>query len=148
VDVETGFVKILRYLAIDDCGRMLNPMIVEGQIHGGICQGIGGALFENFAYDDAGNPLSTTFMDYLMPGTTDIPNIEVGHLETPSTFINGIKGVGESGAIAPPAALAAAVEDAIAPIGRCFVNQTPLTPERVLSYVDEARAGKGGPDAL
>jgi aerobic carbon-monoxide dehydrogenase large subunit len=144
VDVETGFVKIVRYLAIDDCGRMLNPMIVEGQIHGGICQGIGGAMFEDFVYDEAGNPLSTTFLDYLMPGTTDIPNIEVGHLETPSTFINGVKGVGESGTIAPAAALAAAVEDAIAPIGRCFVNQTPLTPERVLSYVDAAREARGG----
>jgi carbon-monoxide dehydrogenase large subunit len=140
LDIETGHVKILRYLAVDDCGRMINPMIVKGQIHGAICQGIGGAMFEDFAYDDAGNPLSTTFMDYLMPGSTDIPDIEVFHLETPSSFINGLKGVGESGSIAPSATLAAAVDDAIAPIGRCFVNQTPITPERVLAYIDQARA--------
>ncbi len=147
LDIETGHVKILRYLAVDDCGRMINPMIVRGQIHGAICQGIGGALFEHFAYDAEGNPLSTTFMDYLMPGTTDIPDIEVFHLETPSNFINGLKGVGESGSIAPAAVLAAAIENAIVPLGRCFVNETPLTPERVLTYIDQARAsGTKGSD--
>jgi carbon-monoxide dehydrogenase large subunit len=143
VDIETGHVRVLRYVAVDDCGRMINPMIVKGQIHGGICQGIGGTLYEQFLYDDEGNPLSTTFLDYLMPNATDIPDIETGHLETPSPFtINGVKGTGESGTIAPPAAIAAAVEDAIAPLGRVVVAETPLTPERVLGYVDHARAAR------
>jgi aerobic carbon-monoxide dehydrogenase large subunit len=140
VDVETGQVVLRRYVAVDDCGRMINPMIVEGQIHGGVCQGIGGTLYEEFQYDADGNPLSTTFLDYLLPNANDIPAIEVGHLETPSPFtINGLKGTGESGTIGPPAAIAAAVEDALSPLGHVFIGETPLTPERVLGYVDSAR---------
>jgi carbon-monoxide dehydrogenase large subunit len=145
VDAETGQVKLLRYACVDDCGRMINPMIVEGQIHGAVCQGIGGTLYEEFQFDEAANPLSTTFLDYLMPNTLDIPDIEVVSIETPSPFtINGLKGTGESGTIGPPASIAAAVEDALAPIGRVFVGETPLTPERVLGYVDAARASAAG----
>jgi aerobic carbon-monoxide dehydrogenase large subunit len=142
VDEETGVVKLLRYAAVDDCGRMINPMIVEGQIHGAVCQGIGGTLYESFVYDEDANPLSTTFLDYLLPGASDIPNIEIAALETPSPFtINGVKGTGESGTIGPPASIAAAVEDAIWPIGRVFVGETPITPEAVLAYIDRAREG-------
>ena len=140
VDERTGKVELLRYACVDDCGRMINPMIVEGQIHGAVCQAIGGTLYEEFKFDDDGNPLSTTFLDYLMPNATDIPDIEVVSIETPSPFtINGLKGTGESGTIGPPAAIASAVEDALLPIGRVFVAETPLTPERVLGYVDAAR---------
>jgi carbon-monoxide dehydrogenase large subunit len=140
VDGETGKVNVLRYVAVDDHGRMINPMIVEGQTHGGVCQALGGALFEEFRYDEMGNPLSTTFLDYLMPNATDIPDIEVSHLETLSPVtVLGIKGAGESGTLSPAPALAAAVEDAIAPLGRVFVGETPLTPERVLTLVDLAR---------
>ena len=139
VDRETGLTRVLRYVAVSDCGRMINPMVVDGQVHGGVCQGLGGALCEELAYDDAANPLSTTLLDYQMPNATDIPSIEVVHLETPSPFTRkGMKGVGEGGTIAPGAVIAAAVEDALLPVGRVFVSQTPLTPERVLSYVDEA----------
>jgi carbon-monoxide dehydrogenase large subunit len=116
-------------------------MIVEGQIHGAVAQSIGGTLYEEFQFDDAANPLSTTFLDYLMPNALDVPDIEVTSLETPSPFtINGLKGTGESGTIGPPASIAAAVEDALSPIGPVFVNETPLTPERVLGYADAARA--------
>jgi carbon-monoxide dehydrogenase large subunit len=149
IDPETGYLRLLRYFGVDDCGPRINPMIVEGQLHGALCQGIGGTILEHFVYDDDGNPLSTTFLDYLVPGAPDMPEIELRQLETPSPFtINGIKGTGESGTIGPPAAIAAAVEDAIAPIGRVFVGETPLTPERVLRYLDEARAAGSDPHSL
>jgi carbon-monoxide dehydrogenase large subunit len=141
VDPETGFVKILRYVVVEDCGQMINPTVVEGQVHGGIAQGIGGALLEEFVYDDEGQLLTTTFMDYLLPGSTDIPNIEVSHIETPSPFtVGGIKGMGEGGAIAPGPVLAGAVEDALGALGRAVVNELPLTPDRVCRFVEEATA--------
>jgi carbon-monoxide dehydrogenase large subunit len=140
VDLETGLVELREFFFVDDCGNVVNPRIVEGQLHGATCQGIGGALYEEFLYDDDGNPLSTTFLDYLMPSTTDVPNIVLASIETPSPFtLGGFKGTGESGTIGPPAAIAAAVEDAIACEGRVFVGRTPLTPERVLAYVDAAK---------
>jgi carbon-monoxide dehydrogenase large subunit len=139
VDPETGGVQILRYVVVEDCGRMINPLVVEGQVHGGIAQGIGGALLEEMIYDENGQLLTTTFLDYLLPGATDIPVIEVSHLETPSPFtIEGIKGMGEGGAIAPGAILAAAVEDALRPFGHVVVNELPLTPERVRRFVELA----------
>ena len=118
---------------------MINPMIVEGQIFGGVAQGIGTALFEEFLYDESGQPLSTTFSDYLIPTMTDVPDFRVAHLQTPSPHtIGGIKGMGEGGAIPPGAVIAAAVEDAISLIGQVVVTQLPLTPERVLAYIDAA----------
>jgi carbon-monoxide dehydrogenase large subunit len=140
VDADTGRVTIDRYAVVEDCGRMINPMIVEGQIFGGVAQGIGSALLEEHLYDESGQLLTTTFMDYLLPTATDIPEIEVHHLETPSpTTVEGVKGMGEGGAIAPGAVLAAAVEDALALLGPVVVDQLPLTPERVLGWIDEAR---------
>ena len=120
---------------------MINPLIVDGQVHGGVAQGIGGALLEEMVYDSEGQFQSSTFMDYLLPGPTDIPPIHVTHLETPSPLtIEGIKGMGEGGAIAPGPALAAALTDALSPIGHVFVNELPLTPPRVRRFVEQARA--------
>ena len=139
VDPETGAVEVLEYHIVEDCGRMINPTIVEGQIHGGVAQGIGGALYEELIYDQEGQLLTTSFMDYLIPGATELPDIRISHLETPSpTSPNGVKGVGEGGAVAPYAIMAAAVQDAIRPIGDVFVNELPLTPERVLQFIDRA----------
>jgi carbon-monoxide dehydrogenase large subunit len=141
VDTDTGDIRLLDYVVVEDCGRVINPLIVEGQVHGGVAQGIGGALLEEIVYDDDGQILTTTFMDYLLPGATDVPRIGVAHLETVSPFtIEGIKGMGEGGAIAPGPALAAALADALAPIGHAFVNELPLTPGRVRRFVAEARA--------
>lgn len=144
VDPETGAVEILEYHIVEDCGQMINPTIVEGQIHGGAAQGIGGAFYEELIYDEEGQLLTTTFMDYLIPGPTELPDFRISHLETPSpTSPNGIKGVGEGGAIAPYAIMAAAVQDAIRPIGEVFVNELPLTPERVLGFIDRAAGVTG-----
>jgi carbon-monoxide dehydrogenase large subunit len=145
VDPMTGKTEVLSYAIVEDCGPMINPMIVEGQIFGGVAQGIGTALFEEFLYDENGQPLSSTFSDYLIPTMTDVPDFAVAHLETPSPFtIGGIKGMGEGGAIAPGAVIASAVEDALSHLGEPVVNELPLTPERVLAYIDEATA-PGGP---
>ena len=139
VDAETGGIEILEYHVVEDCGRMINPMVVEGQIHGGIAQGIGGAMLEELIYDDDGQLLTGSFMDYLVPGSLDVPNIVVTHLETPSKITpNGVKGVGEGGAIAPYAVLAAAVEDALRAVGPVFVNEVPLTPSRVRAFAEKA----------
>jgi carbon-monoxide dehydrogenase large subunit len=140
VDPETGFVRIDKLVVVEDCGRMINPLVVDGQVHGGVAQGVGSALLEEFKYDANGQPLVTSFMDYLMPGSTDVPHIEVHHLETPSPFtIHGMKGVGEGGAIGPGALIAGAVEDAIRPLTGAFVNTLPVTPERVLGWIEEGR---------
>src|SRR5207249_4002065 len=116
VDVETGGVKLLRYVVAHDCGKVINPVIVEGQVHGGVAQGIGGALFEDMAYDEAGQLLTGSLMDYALPKADDLPPIETVHLEFPSPRNPlGAKGLGEGGAISPPAAIANAIEDALAP---------------------------------
>ena len=134
VDVETGHVTLLRYIVSEDCGPMINPNVVEGQIAGGTVQGIGGALLEHLAYDDDGNPIATTFMDYLIPTAAEIPTIEHGHIETPSPGPGGYKGVGEGGAIGAPPAVVNAVADALTPFG-ARLTRLPLTPERVLEAV-------------
>ncbi len=145
VDPDTGGIDVLRYAVVEDCGRMINPLVVDGQVHGGVAQGIGGALMEELVYDENAQLLTTTFLEYLLPGTTDIPPISVSHLETLSPFtIEGIKGMGEGGAIAPGPALAAAVADALSPIGHVFVNELPLTPERVRAFAEQAGATRSG----
>ena len=139
VDIETGQVRLLRYIVVEDCGTIINPIIVNGQIQGGVAQGIGSALYEHAVYDGTGQFLTGTFMDYLIPTAADVPQVEIGHIETPSPYtLNGIKGMGEGGAIAPPAAIANAVADALSPFG-VRVNEVPLTPERVLSMLDRAQ---------
>jgi carbon-monoxide dehydrogenase large subunit len=138
VDVVTGEVTLLRYIVSEDCGPMINPDVVEGQIAGGTVQGIGGALYEHFSYDDDGNPLTTTFMDYLLPTTTEVPTIEYGHIETPGPGQGGYKGVGEGGAIGAPPAVVNAVADALAPLG-VKITRLPLSPASIADLVSEAR---------
>jgi carbon-monoxide dehydrogenase large subunit len=140
VDPDLGKIDLLRYAVVEDCGQMINPLIVKGQVHGGVAQGIGGALLEELIYDERGQLTTTSFMDYLLPGATDIPHIEVGHLESPSPFtVEGIKGMGEGGAIAPGPALASALADALTPLGHVQVTELPLTAERVRRIVRSAR---------
>jgi carbon-monoxide dehydrogenase large subunit len=138
VDVETGAVTLVRCVAVHDCGRPINPMIVEGQLHGGIAQGIGSALYEELVYDDAGQLLTATFMDYCPPRADQVPPLDVTSLDYPST-VNplGIKGVGESGIIAGAAAIGNAVEDALADRG-AVVTRVPLTPARVFELLRSA----------
>jgi len=131
VDPATGVVEILRYVVSEDCGLMINPMVVEGQIAGGVVQGIGGVLYEHLVYDEDGNPLTTTFLDYLLPTATEVPTIEYGHIETRSPTPGGHKGMGEGGAIGAPPCVFNAVADALAVRGRRVTDQ-PLSPARVL----------------
>jgi len=135
VDVQTGALKILRHVAMHDCGTPINPMIVEGQLHGGMAQGIGSAMLESLVYDDAGQLLTGTLMDYALPRAADVPAFEVDHLDFPSA-VNplGIKGVGESGVIAPAAAIANAVEDALVPWG-VEINEVPITSGRIFELL-------------
>jgi carbon-monoxide dehydrogenase large subunit len=124
-------VRVLRYVAVDDCGRIVNPALVEGQIAGGIAQGLGGALMEHCVYDDTGQLLSTTLMDYAVPTCADLPPIETHSIETPAPGIaGGFKGAGEAGATGAPAAILNAVNDALAPFGVMLTDQ-PITPERI-----------------
>ncbi len=138
VDPRTGEVTLLRYVVSEDCGVMINPDIVEGQIAGGVVQGIGGVLYEHMVYDESGNPQSTTFVDYLLPTAAEVPIIEYGHIETPaSTNPGGFKGMGEGGAIGSPPAVFNAVADAVAHLGVELTRQ-PLTPMAVLAAIEEA----------
>ena len=139
VDVETGEVTLQRYVAVDDCGRVINPMIVAGQIHGGIAQGVGQALWEQAIYDEGGQLLTGSMMDYALPKAEALPNFELGMTETLTT-VNplGVKGIGETGTIASTPAVYNAVLDALAPLGVKQVNM-PLTPERVWRAVQGAR---------
>ena len=123
---------------------MVNPMLVEGQIRGGVVQGIGTALYEEIPYDGAGQPLAGTLADYLLPGAAELPAIKIGHLHTPTPHTEyGMKGMGEGGAVAPPAAIANAVRDALSALG-AEVNETPITPRRVLAAIRRAREGVPG----
>ena len=139
VDPETGSVEILDYVITEDAGTRVNPMIVDGQVYGGAAQGIGTALFEEMPYDSQGQPLASTLADYLLPGATDIPNIRLLHMETPSPYTNlGQKGVGEGGAIGPAGAIANAINDALAPLG-VEICQIPVTPRRIIEAIEEQR---------
>jgi carbon-monoxide dehydrogenase large subunit len=135
IDPDTFIPKILRYIVSEDCGKMINPQVVEGQIFGGVVQGIGGVLLEDFKYDRDGNPQTTTFLDYLLPTTAEVPHIEIGHLETVSTTNpGGFKGMGEGGAIGAHAAVANAVGDALAHLG-VEVTGTPLGPQQIFELI-------------
>jgi len=140
VDPETGQVAIVSHVVVEDCGRIVNPMIVDGQTHGAVAQGIGNALFEDFAYDDGGQPLTTSFLDYVIPGTMEVPPIDIVHMETPpATSVTGFKGMAEGGTIGSTAAVANAVADALAPLG-IEVRELPLTPDRVHRLIKEKRS--------
>jgi aerobic carbon-monoxide dehydrogenase large subunit len=140
IDLALGAVRIVDYVIVEDCGTMVNPMIVEGQTLGGAAQGIGTALLEEMRFDGNGQPLAATLADYLLPAATDMPHIAVHHLETPSPNTEyGIKGVGEGGAIPPPAAILNAVNDALRPRG-VEINETPVTPHKILAALAQADA--------
>ena len=135
VDIETGLHRLLDYVVAHDCGRVINPMIVDGQIQGGVAQGIGGAALEELVYDDGGQLVSGSLLDYALPRAASLPNITTVHLESASPRNPlGIKGLGEGGAIAPPAAIANAVEDALAPFG-IRITETPLAPHRIFDLL-------------
>jgi carbon-monoxide dehydrogenase large subunit len=140
IDPETGTVRVERYTVVDDVGRMVNPMLVKGQIHGGVAQGLGQGLFETMTYDaTTGQLLSGSFMDYAMPRADDMPSFEVDSHEVP-TKVNplGAKGVGEAGTVGALPALLNAVNDALAPLGVRHLDM-PVTPERVWHAIREAR---------
>jgi carbon-monoxide dehydrogenase large subunit len=135
IDPDTLEVKILAYTVVSDAGPLINPLIVEGQIVGGVAQGIGGALFEELTYDQQGNFLSQTLADYCMPSAVQIPEVQIAHLHTPSPLNPlGVKGLGEGGAMAPPAAIANAVEDALGHLG-VRIDATPITPTRLATLL-------------
>ena len=137
VDRETGGIEIVDYLVVSDAGRLINPLIVEGQVHGGVAQGISGALYEELAYDEIGQPRAQSLLEYVIPTALQVPSMRIAHLETPSPRnALGVKGVGESGTLPPAAALAAAVEDALAPFG-ARVSATPLRPEDILRFMHD-----------
>jgi carbon-monoxide dehydrogenase large subunit len=139
VDPEIGTVEILDYAVCEDGGVLVNPMIVDGQVVGGIAQGIGTALYEEMAYDAAGQPLASTLADYMLPGASEVPAVRIEHMETPSPYTTfGQKGIGEGGAIGPPAAIANAVNDALKGLG-VEITQVPITPERLLAALAGAR---------
>jgi len=135
VDRATCEVRTLRYLVVEDCGRMVNPLIVDGQVHGGVAQGLGAALLEEIVYDDHGQLLSGTLMDYVVPSACEIPWMEVHHLETPSPVtLGGFRGMGEGGTIGAPAAIANAIADALSPLG-IEVAELPMTPDRLFRLI-------------
>jgi carbon-monoxide dehydrogenase large subunit len=140
VDPALGSVEILDYVIVEDCGTLINPMVVEGQTYGGAAQGIGTALYEEMPYSPQGQPLASTLADYILPGPTEVPSIRIYHTETPSPYTtHGQKGVGEGGAIAPHAAIGNAINDALKPLG-AEVGETPMTPHRILDAIAAAKA--------
>jgi carbon-monoxide dehydrogenase large subunit len=142
VDIETGGVRVLRYCALQDSGTLINPMIVDGQMHGGIVHGIGNAFFEWMGYDDAGQPVTTTFADYLLPTAAEVPVLETLYRESPSPLNPlGAKGVGEVGTIPAAAALISAVEDALRPFG-VRITQVPITPQKLRELISAAGANR------
>jgi carbon-monoxide dehydrogenase large subunit len=144
VDPATGIIEILDYVVVEDGGTLVNPMIVNGQIYGGTAQGIGTCLYEAMPFDSQGQPLASTMLDYMLPGATEVPNIRVLHMQTPSPYTEfGIKGLGEGGAVGPPAAIVSAVNDALRPLA-VEVHDLPLTPERILGAIDDAVGSRKG----
>jgi carbon-monoxide dehydrogenase large subunit len=141
VDPELGEVEILDYAIVEDGGKLVNPMVVDGQVYGGLAQGIGTALYEEMPFDRNGQPLAATLADYLLPGPTEVPEPRLDHMESLAPYTEfGVKGLGEGGAIAPPAAIANAVNDALKGLGAELLC-SPITPRRVLEAIAAARAG-------
>jgi carbon-monoxide dehydrogenase large subunit len=140
VDPQTGLIELLDYVVVEDGGILVNPMIVDGQVCGGTAQGIGTCLYEAMPFDAQGQPLASTMLDYMLPGPTEVPDIRVLHMETPSPYTEfGMKGLGEGGAVGPPAAIVSAVNDALRALG-AEVHDLPLTPEGILAAIDAASA--------
>ncbi|MBB6305838.1 xanthine dehydrogenase family protein molybdopterin-binding subunit [Xanthobacter tagetidis] len=142
VDPETGLVKVTRYVVAHDCGRVINPLLVDGQIQGGVAHGIGNAIMERMRYDEAGNPQTTSLADYLLPDAGNVPNVEIVHMESPSPLNPlGVKGAGEGGTIPAAAAIASAIEDALSPFGVKILD-APMLPETIAMLVKNAQAQK------
>jgi carbon-monoxide dehydrogenase large subunit len=140
-DTETGRIELVDYIAVDDCGNQVNPLIVEGQVHGGIAQGVAQALFEGAVYDEDGNLKNPTFMDYLVPSAAELPSFTLDHTTTPSpTNPIGAKGVGEAGTIASTPAVMNAIADALSPYGITDIEM-PATPQRVWEAIQAAQGG-------
>jgi carbon-monoxide dehydrogenase large subunit len=137
VDPVTCFVKIHNYVVAEDCGQIINPMIVDGQVHGGVAQGIGAALFEEMIYDEQGQLLSANLVDYVIPSAAEIPDMAVVHIESFSAAAGGFRGMGEGGTIGAPAAIANAIADALSPLG-LEVSVLPMTPERIFRLLQQA----------
>ncbi|MBN8990421.1 MAG: xanthine dehydrogenase family protein [Rhizobiales bacterium] len=143
VDPATCFVKIHKYVVAEDCGKIINPMIVDGQVHGGVAQGIGAALFEELIYDDDAQLLSASLVDYVIPSAPEVPVMEVVHIESESAVAGGFRGMGEGGTIGAPAAIANAIADALSPLG-IDVSILPMTPERIFKLMEQARFNSRG----
>jgi 2-furoyl-CoA dehydrogenase large subunit len=142
VDPDTAAVKIVKYVTVHDAGTIINPMIVEGQIYGGALHGLGGALYEEMEYDDSGQPLAGSFMDYLVPTASEAPVLDIAHLQSPSPLTTlGSKGLGESSSMTVPAVIANAVSDALSPLG-VRITELPMTPSRLWRLIDDARKTK------
>ena len=140
LDMETGQVRPIRHIAVDDCGRILNPLLVDGQVHGGLASGISQALWEQFVYDEEGNPLTTTLADYAMPSAAELPSFELAHTETPSPLNSiGAKGIGESATVGSTPAVQNAVVDALSHLGVRHLDM-PCTPERVWRAIRDAES--------
>ena len=140
IDPETYEIRIDRFAVAEDCGKLVNPLIVDGQVHGGVAQGIGAALYEEVVYDAAGQINTASLVDYLVPSACEIPPMQVVHLESSSpTTLGGFRGMGEGGTIGAPAALANAIADALSPLG-IEINELPVTPERLFRLIAAARA--------
>ena len=140
-DPDTAEIKILKYAVVHDCGHLINPMIVEGQIHGGVAQGVGGALYERMVYDESGQLLNASFMDFLMPYVTEVPDgIDIDHLETPSPLNPlGIKGAGEAGVIPSAAVFASAIEDAERQVcSNMAITAMPISPSELFALRQRA----------
>ena len=138
VDIETGAVSFLHYAAVHDCGTLVNPRSLAGHIVGGTAQGIGTALYEEYVYDSDGQLLSSSYLDYLIPSAMEVPELSIGHVETPSPYTPyGIKGGGEGGRMMAPAAINTAVNDALAPLG-VRLTELPMTPDRILAALRQA----------
>jgi carbon-monoxide dehydrogenase large subunit len=143
VNPQTYQVRVERFIVAEDCGRIVNPMIVDGQVHGGVAQGIGAALFEEVVFNEDGQPLTASLVDYLIPTAAEIPDIEVVHIEADSpTTLGGYRGMGEGGTIGAPAAIANALSDALSPLG-IEITDLPATPERLHRLVESARSLQG-----
>jgi len=144
VDIETCGVRILRHVVVNDSGRVINPQIVAGQLHGGAVHAIGNALYEWMGYDDGAQPITTTFADYVMPGATELPMIEVTLAEHPSPLNPlGVKGVGESGCVPAAAAIISAVENALTPFG-VRISEYPVTPAKLFGLLHSLKRGNAG----
>jgi carbon-monoxide dehydrogenase large subunit len=139
IDPATYEVKLGRYVVAEDCGRVINPQIVDGQVHGGVAQGIGAALYEEVIYDEDGQLHTGSLVDYVVPTASEIPSMEVVHLDTASpTTLGGFRGMGEGGTIGAPAAVANALADALKPLG-IEINELPVTPERLFRLIEAAK---------